>query len=279
MKSGSRQSQSDGDLQESTAPSRVKNREVEKLKSDANPVRIFHIVIVDRDPMSSHLLATALSRKTDIRASAVESGNLLRQLDAKRPDMVILGNSIHQTSPSEFGLARAVSRAHPNSLIVILLDSSTRDSVLNAFRSGARGVFPRQRNIVDLLDCVEHVRRGYIWAPEHETNYLLEAIRSIPASKPSSPSDTAPLTYRERQVVQGAVRGKTNKVIASDLGLSEHTVKNYLFHSFRKLGVSSRVELLLYLTQRGQSLDVTPSEIGGSFLTHKEPSQEHRRTK
>ena len=61
------------------------------------------------------------------------------------------------------------------------------------------------------------------------------------------------MTYREQQVVQAAARGKTNKVIASELGLSEHTVKNYLFRAFDKLGVSNRVELLFYLTMRGHT--------------------------
>jgi two-component system nitrate/nitrite response regulator NarL len=55
-------------------------------------------------------------------------------------------------------------------------------------------------------------------------------------------------------VVQCAATGKTNKVIAAELGLSEHTVKNYLFRSFEKIGVSNRVELLFYLTLRGHSL-------------------------
>jgi two-component system, NarL family, nitrate/nitrite response regulator NarL len=83
---------------------------------------------------------------------------------------------------------------------------------------------PRQQPIAKLLECVKHVRNGYIWAAEQETTFLLDAIRSLP-----SPSDDSlPLTYREQQVVQAAARGKTNKVIAGDLGLSEHTVKNYL---------------------------------------------------
>ena len=66
--------------------------------------------------------------------------------------------------------------------------------------------------------------------------------------------DSKSLTKRELQVVQCAARGKPNKVIASELFLSEHTVKNYLFRAFEKLGVSSRVELLFHLTMQGQSL-------------------------
>jgi DNA-binding NarL/FixJ family response regulator len=67
--------------------------------------------------------------------------------------------------------------------------------------------------------------------------------------------ESSPLTVRELQVVKCAARGKTNKVIAGELGLSEHTVKNYLFHAFEKLGVSNRVELLFYLTLRGHTFD------------------------
>jgi DNA-binding NarL/FixJ family response regulator len=50
-------------------------------------------------------------------------------------------------------------------------------------------------------------------------------------------------------VAQSAAAGKTNKQIAGELGLSEHTVKNYLFRVFEKLGISTRVELLLRLSR------------------------------
>ena len=61
-----------------------------------------------------------------------------------------------------------------------------------------------------------------------------------------------------------AAQGKTNKTIANELGLSEHTIKNYLFRVFEKLGVSSRVELLFYLTTQGQSRDEMRAEAVGS---------------
>jgi two-component system nitrate/nitrite response regulator NarL len=60
--------------------------------------------------------------------------------------------------------------------------------------------------------------------------------------------------------VQCAAKGKTNRAIANELGLSEHTVKNYLFRAFEKLGVSSRVELLFYLTVRGHRFSPTKSD-------------------
>jgi DNA-binding NarL/FixJ family response regulator len=71
-------------------------------------------------------------------------------------------------------------------------------------------------------------------------------------------ANATPLTDREFQVVQCAATGKTNRQIAQALHLSENTVKNYLFRVFEKLGVSSRVELLFYLTLRGHTFGGQP---------------------
>jgi DNA-binding NarL/FixJ family response regulator len=59
------------------------------------------------------------------------------------------------------------------------------------------------------------------------------------------------LTSREEQVVALVADGLSNRDVASELGLSEHTVKKYLFRIFEKLGISSRVELVLYALNQG----------------------------
>ncbi len=128
--------------------------------------------------------------------------------------------------------------------------------VVNAFRSGARGVFSRQQSIEEFLDCVAHVAKGFIWAGQGETTSLLQAIRNIPSVAFSPAGNTAALTSRELEVVQHAAKGMTNKAIALSLCLSEHTVRNCLFRAFEKLGVSSRIELLFYLTIRGQMAEI-----------------------
>jgi DNA-binding NarL/FixJ family response regulator len=109
--------------------------------------------------------------------------------------------------------------------------------------------------MADFIECVEHVRKGFIWAGATETNFLLDALSSIPPPNLSRASESSPLSVRELQVVKCAAKGKTNKVIAGELGLSEHTVKNHLSRAFEKLGVSNRVELLFSLTSRDHALD------------------------
>jgi two-component system, NarL family, nitrate/nitrite response regulator NarL len=208
------------------------------------------VLVTDRDSMGSQLLADALGRNR-YEASAVYSDDLLSGIRARKTHLVVIGADLHSTPDRGLELASAVHQANPEILIVILLDQIDREYVINAFRSGACGVFCRRQSLTEFLTCVEHVQRGGIWTGKTETGYLLEALRNIPCPSVSSFGSSALLTKRELQVVQCAAQGKTNKTIANELNLSEHTVKNYLFRSFEKLGVSSRVELLFYLTMKG----------------------------
>lgn len=209
--------------------------------------------------MSSDLLAAELMRDRNCHATSVSSTDLLRELAMNHIDLVVIGAELNHGSINGFDLASQVRRAHPNVLIVILLDQSTQASVIDAFRSGARGIFSRQQPVAKFRGCVKHVRKGFIFATEQETACLLEAFRCIP-SPPAVANNPLPLSVRELQVVRCAAKGKTNKAIASGLGLSEHTVKNYLFRAFEKLGVSNRVELLLYLTAGGYAAGQTQTE-------------------
>jgi two-component system nitrate/nitrite response regulator NarL len=248
----------------------TKRKDDEERPEDVSPApkRFTRILIVDRDSMSSDLLANALGRDRSFDAVAVQSCDLLQSLAAREVDLVVIASDLQANSRNGFDLAHTVSRDYPNVFIVVLFNRSNHDSVINAFRSGARGVFSREQPMADFLDCVEHVSRGLIWAGRQETDVLLEAFRSIPALNVTNEDDSPPLTVRELQVVQCTAKGKTNKAIASELGLSEHTVKNYLFRAFEKLGVSSRVELLFYLTQRGRRFDTTTTVSADAELVN-----------
>lgn len=211
----------------------------------------FRIVVADRDSMTSDLLASALEREGSCQARAVRSAGLLPLLATSPANLVVISADCDPVRGSSFDLVGAVSEAYPKVLTVVILDRSTRGAVIEAFRCGARGVVSREQPISAFLSCIEQVRKGYIWAGGREAEFLLDGIRSMPASNVIVADAANPLTDRELQVVQCAATGKTNKVIATELRLSEHTVKNYLFRAFEKLGVSSRVELLFYLTMRG----------------------------
>ncbi|MDD1748392.1 MAG: response regulator transcription factor [Methanothrix sp.] len=220
----------------------------------------FRVLIVDRDSMSSDLLVNALARDNQCNATTIHPLELLRALATQEIDLVVIGAELQTETGSGYELAHTISRRYPDLSIVILLHITTQDSVIRAFRSGARGVFSRQQLMNEFFDCVEHVRKGYIWAGRQETNLLVDAFKSIPTFNLVSQNDSPALTAREMQVVRCAAKGKTNRAIANELNLSEHTVKNYLFRAFEKLGVSSRVELLFYLNLQGHIFNTAREE-------------------
>ena len=149
---------------------------------------------------------------------------------------------------------------HPNVRAIVLLDSSKHESVLEAFRSGARGVLSRQESIETLSKCVRSVHQGQIWANSEQMGLLIQALvssRSVPAINAHGMEQ---LSKREMEIVDSVAQGLSNRKIAELLGLSQHTVKNYIFKVFEKLGVSSRVELLSMALNRGW-----PSAISGKL--------------
>jgi DNA-binding NarL/FixJ family response regulator len=161
-----------------------------------------------------------------------------------------------------FQVARQLRAAHPATRLVMLLDRSERSSAVDAFRAGASGILCRSESLKFLPRCISCVHAGQVWANSRELRYLLDALsESMSARGTANASDASilskreqdvvtgvvdGLSNREQDVVTGVVDGLSNREIAHRLKLTEHTVKNYLFRIFDKLGVSSRVEVVLY---------------------------------
>jgi DNA-binding NarL/FixJ family response regulator len=142
---------------------------------------------------------------------------------------------------------RELAETHPEVKSVLLLPASERDLVIDAFRAGAKGVFCSGQNGVKMLCmCVTRVHEGQIWANSSELGYVIEAFSHTSSLRTVNADGMRLLTDREEHIVRLVADGLTNREIALQLNLSEHTVKNYLFRMFDKLGVSSRVELVLY---------------------------------
>ena len=139
-------------------------------------------------------------------------------------------------------LARSVRARNHDISIVMLLETSEPDAVVASFRNGAKGVFSRTEPLSELRRCIECVSEGRIWAGSAEAEYLLDAVQSAPCC--DGVVELGNLTRREIKVAELAAQGISNKRIAQQLNLSEHTVKNYLYRIFEKLNVSNRTELL-----------------------------------
>ena len=174
--------------------------------------------------------------------------DLGKRLSVVLPVILLVGTSYVDGPLSGFGLVREVHKIYPEIRAVVLLESSQRTLVIEAFRSGARGVFCRSDfEFKALWRCVSAVKRGQIWANSEQLRFLLETLSESAPLHLVNAEGAELLTRREEEVVRQVVDGLSNREIGDSLQLSEHTVKNYLFRIYDKLGVSGRVELATYV--------------------------------
>jgi DNA-binding NarL/FixJ family response regulator len=145
---------------------------------------------------------------------------------------------------------RKLRNTRPDLKAIVLLDSSKRENVLQAFQAGARGLFCRSQPVKMLCKCISVVSDGQVWANTEELGFLLEALAAAPSLPAGNSERLRTLSERERDVVACLAEGLSNRDIAMRLTISQHTVKNYMFRIFEKLGVSSRLELLFLVLSR-----------------------------
>ena len=119
-----------------------------------------------------------------------------------------------------------------------------------------------------LTRCIYKVHEGQLWISDPQLEFLLETLAHAPATRLVDAQGTELLSRREQDVVRCLTEGHTNSEIARKLNISENTVKNYLFRIFDKLGVSSRVEVVIYAANQrrvGHSLELeAPASRGAA---------------
>jgi DNA-binding NarL/FixJ family response regulator len=165
--------------------------------------------------------------------------------------VVLITTDHHNGGWQDMATARRVHLAHTEIAIILLVEAYDRELVVNTFRSGARGRFCfTQLPFRTLCKCIHRVAA---WANTEQMQYLIEVLTEVPSLRVINAKGDPLLTPREEQVVALVAEGLSNRDVAGELKLSEHTVKKYLFRRSNKLGTSTRVELVLYAVNHGQS--------------------------
>ncbi len=230
------------------------------IPTPANSERI-RVLAADSTRMSSQLLAESLAQDGQFEVTGIEpkGSSILDAVAQKKPHVVLVSSTLEESTTLGFDLTRKVCAAHPQTRVVLLMDISSPSAVVEAFRSGAQGVFSRTESSKILAKCISSVHQGHVWANSAELRYLIEALRESEPMRVLDSRGEAILSKREQEVVRCVAEGLSNREIAGRLKLTEHTVKNYLFRIFDKLGVSSRVEVVLYAFRFRKDLIGTPT--------------------
>jgi DNA-binding NarL/FixJ family response regulator len=222
--------------------------------SSATASDAINVLIADSNRMQAQLLATALRRHAEFRITScqMETVSILQAVSSRLPRVVLLSLSPPTSISDAVMTLRRLHLSHPEIPKILLVDSCDRDLIVSAFRSGARGVFClTDSNLRMLCKCLLRVAAGQIWASSGQLNYLIDLISEVPSLRVLNATGRPLLTPREEQVVALVAEGLGNRQIARELNLSEHTIKKYMFRIFEKLGISTRVELVLYAFNNG----------------------------
>ncbi len=218
------------------------------VPSESLAPSLVSVLVVDQSLMAGQLLGASLAGKSGFRivGTAVDVQQALQMFSFERADVVLIAVNLKDGPLSGLSLLRQLRAAHPGTRIVVLLDAIENALVLKAFRSGARGIFCRSSSVKMLRKCLTAVHQGQVWADANQMQVILDAFESQAPVRAAHPKRNNQLRKREKEVLDCVAAGLTNREIAEQLRLSEHTVKNYLFRLCEKVGRSGRVELMLY---------------------------------
>ena len=232
---------------------------------------IIRVLVADSTRIHTQLLSDALQRDPTLSVftSTSESRAVVSAAKLYHVDVAVVSSNLDDEPLRGCEVLRELRAAQPNIRTILLLDTSRRETVLEAFRVGARGIFSRHESVEGLSKCIRSVHQGQIWANSQQMRFAVEALAATPTVRAVDANGFNLLSKREMEVVHCLAEGLTNREIAERLGLSQHTIKNYLFRVFDKLGVSSRIELLfLTLSQagapNGKNAKGQAEEAGGS---------------
>lgn len=218
---------------------------------------LISVLVADFDPMTTRLLSADLRRQQDfevIEFSSASDVSCRSVAFVQSAVMLLCGNARAENS-DRLRLLRSIRQRFPELRIVVLFNLLSEELIPELFRAGAKGVFECSDYDSDLLSrCIRCIASGQIWARNEYLEIVMEAFAETAPLRLLSSKGATLLTRRETDVVRLVADGFGNREVAEQLGLSAHTVKNYLFNIFDKLGVSSRAELIMYvLSSRSDS--------------------------
>ena len=241
------------------------------------PIRV---LVADSSPITSQLLAEAIERDPRIEVLGFSSNpeDIAARARAACPDILLISARLEDEPNRGLALLEQLRAERIATKAVVLLDSRRSDLVVSSFRSGACGVFCRNAPFSMLCKCVTAVHNGQIWANSEELGFVLSALAASSAVEGLEGPGLALLSKRERDVVRCLVEGQTNRQIAEMLGISQHTVKNYMFKIFEKLGVSNRVELVFQVLSKAESQAGTREAAGADLQQKQKPRAEATHT-
>jgi DNA-binding NarL/FixJ family response regulator len=203
-------------------------------------------LIVDDHPVTREGLRTALELSEDVvvvgeAASGEEAVEQARELT---PDVVFM--DVRMPGIDGIEATRQILKAAPETKVILITIDDSRNAVAQAIQAGVSGYLLKDASADSLIDAARNAIEGNAVIHPQLTRTFIEEVRLGEAT-----SDTTPLSKREREILQRVADGATTKRVATDLGISPHTVKTHLERIFEKLGANDRAQAVAIAIRTG----------------------------
>ena len=214
------------------------------------PKERISVLIVTADNMTGELLTSAFARgRKDFYGRNIvgSSHDVIGELGVTKTYVALIQRGASRTGRAAGFKVLQKLKATQTAWFPLYSYNKLTPTVVDAFRQGARGIFCRTHCLKDLAKCIRMVHQGQIWAsPQSLITFCPPYTNQIVSIQRSADGKPILSTRREEDVVRLVVDGLRNREIGHSLNVTEHSIRNYLHRIFDKLGVSTRVELILY---------------------------------
>jgi DNA-binding NarL/FixJ family response regulator len=202
------------------------------------------VLIASEHALFREGLRLALGQQEDMQVigEAADGPQTLRLAEALQPDILLL--DVQQPQAGELEILAPLRARSPRTHVLILAGGLDEAFIVEALQQGAMGYLLKTATPRDLVKAIHAIHAGELWVQRRVLTEVLQHMRQMLREIQGLPAELQEtLTDREREIVTWVIRGRTNKEIATQLAISEKTVKAHLRNIFPKLKVSRRAQL------------------------------------
>ena len=207
------------------------------------------VIADDQDLIRSGLRMVLETRGIDVIGEARDGRESVAVVSSLHPDVVLM--DIRMPVLDGIAATREIAARRLETRVLVLTTYDVDSYVYGALRAGASGFLLKATAPDRLVSGIETVSAGEALLSPSLTQRLIEQHVSGPAPSAGNPVELDPLTQREREVLALVARGLDNAGIAASLVVSEATVKTHMNRLLAKLGVRSRVQLVVLAYETG----------------------------
>ena len=208
-------------------------------------------LIVDDHPVTREGLRTALELSDEVVVVVGEAATGEEAVERAReltPDVVFM--DVRMPGMDGIEATRRIREAAPDTKVILITIDESRGAVAEAIQAGVSGYLLKDASPDALVDAARNAVEGNAVIHPQLTKTFIEEARMEGGGAPGEPKSPS-LSKREREILQKVADGATTRQVATDLGISPHTVKTHLERIFEKLGANDRAQAVAIAIRTG----------------------------